>query len=128
VFCLFGAVYLGAFQYWYQVNVFKRLFPSVECFTAQPWSAKVRDVPGLISLAGQTVLDVAVLSFVYLPVFYTFKAGVFSTAVDPATWCRNGVSAYVGNFRKDSWDVMRVWAPADLLCFSVPLYLRLPVR
>lgn len=41
-----GAAYLGCFQYWYQVNVFKRLFPNVEHFTSQPWAAKLTDVPG----------------------------------------------------------------------------------
>ena len=36
------------------------------------------DGPGLAALAGQIVLDVGMLSFVYLPTFYTFKAAVFS--------------------------------------------------
>ena len=29
---------------------------------------------------------------------------------------------------QDVFDVFRVWGPADLVCFSVPLWLRLPVR
>ena len=29
---------------------------------------------------------------------------------------------------EDVYDVFRVWGPADLVCFSVPLWLRLPVR
>ncbi|KAL3933718.1 MAG: hypothetical protein SGPRY_000164 [Prymnesium sp.] len=62
------------FQYWYQVNIFKRLFPSVERFTNQSWLAKAKDGPGLLALAGQTFLDLGMLCFVYLPVFYTFKA------------------------------------------------------
>ena len=35
LFCAFGAVYLGGFQYLYQVQVFRRLF-DVDAFTAQP--------------------------------------------------------------------------------------------
>uniref|UniRef100_A0A7S3EQZ1 Uncharacterized protein n=1 Tax=Haptolina ericina TaxID=156174 RepID=A0A7S3EQZ1_9EUKA len=128
VFCLFGCAYLGAFQYWYQVNVFKRLFPSVDRFTSQSVMKKLRDVPGLLALAGQTVLDVGMLTFVYLPTFYVFKASVFCTSWDPREWIQSGVGSYRMNFSKDAYDVVRVWAPADIVCFSVPLYLRLPVR
>ncbi|CAE6937313.1 unnamed protein product [Symbiodinium sp. CCMP2592] len=128
VFCLFGAVYLGAFQYWYQVNVFKRMFPGVEKFTEQPWAAKLRDGPGLLALAGQTALDLGMLTFVYLPTFYVFKAGVFSTAWDASEWVKGGIGSYTRNWNKDVFDVFRVWGPADLVCFSVPLWLRLPVR
>lgn len=128
VFCLFGAVYLGAFQYWYQVNVFKRMFTGVEKFTEQPWAAKLRDGPGLLALAAQTALDLGMLTFVYLPTFYVFKAGVFSTAWDASEWVKGGIGSYTRNWNKDVFDVFRVWGPADLVCFSVPLWLRLPVR
>jgi hypothetical protein len=128
VFCLFGACYLGAFQYWYQVNVFKRLFPGVERFTSQAWSAKLTDVPGLLGLAGQTVLDMFVLTFVYLPTFYIFKSGVFSTNWNVTEWADTGVTSYRKNWDKDVSDLCKVWIPADLICFSVPLWLRLPVR
>jgi len=128
VFCLFGAAYLGAYQYWYQVNVFRRLFPSVEVFTSQPWLAKLKDVPGLAALGAQTVLDVGMLSFVYLPTFYVFKGFVFGKTWDPQDWVKDGIGNYTNNFTKDAYDVVRVWGPADLVCFSVPLWLRLPVR
>jgi len=128
VFCLFGAVYLGAFQYWYQVNVFKRMFPGVEAFTSQPWAAKLTDGPGLLALGAQVVLDVGVLSAVYLPTFYVFKAGVFSTSWSVTDWFQTGIGSYMKNWQKDVYDVCRVWGPADLVCFSVPLWLRLPVR
>jgi len=128
LFCLFGFVYLGAFQYWYQVNIFKRLFPSVERFTSQSWGAKLTDVPGLLALAGQTVLDVGVLSCIYLPTFYVFKAAVFSKTFSLNAWVTSGLSNCSKNWSSDAYDVLRVWAPADLICFSVPLWLRLPVR
>lgn len=128
VFCMFGASYLGAFQYWYQVNVFKRLFPGVEAFTSQPWLAKLKDVPGLAALGAQIVLDLSMLSFVYLPTFYVFKGFVFGKTWDPQDWVQDGVGNYTKNFTKDAYDVVRVWGPADLVCFSVPLWLRLPVR
>ena len=127
LFCLFGATYLGGFQYLYQVQIFKRLF-DVDAFTSQPWAQKVRDGPGLRALAAQTALDLAVLTAIYLPTFYVFKAGVFSGSADPSVWLGTGLQNYQANFAKDEFDLVRVWLPADLVCFAVPLYLRLPVR
>jgi Mpv17 / PMP22 family len=131
LFCFFGAFYLGAFQYWYQVKIFKKLFPNIDSYTNQSWSAKLRDRTGLQALGLQTMLDMIVLSFIYLPTFYIFKASVFSSgggSIDPIHWFSKGLANYQMNFIKDEFDLLRVWIPADLLCFSVPLYLRLPVR
>lgn len=127
LFCLFGALYLGAFQYLYQVNIFKQLF-DVDKFTSQSMDEKLRDGPGLQALAAQTALDLAVLTLIYLPTFYIFKASVFSGSVNPSVWVSNGLDSFQANFAKDEFDLIRVWLPADLVCFSVPLYLRLPVR
>lgn len=127
LFCLFGAIYLGAFQYMYQVNVFKKIF-DVDKFTTQSWSDKLKDGPGLLALAAQTALDLAVLTLIYLPTFYIFKASVFSGTIDPSQWVDQGLETFRNNFVKDEFDLIRVWLPADLICFSVPLYLRLPVR
>jgi len=127
LFCAFGALYLGGFQYAYQVNVFKKLF-DVDSFTSQPWADKLKDGPGLRALAAQTALDLTVLTLIYLPTFYIFKAGVFTGSMDPSVWVSNGLGSYQANFAKDELDLIRVWLPADLVCFSVPLYLRLPVR
>lgn len=127
LFCLFGALYLGAFQYMYQVNVFKKLF-NVDRFTTQSWGDKIRDGPGLLALVAQTALDLTVLSLIYLPTFYIFKASVFSGSADPNLWVEIGLQSFRTNFAKDEFDLIRVWLPADLICFSVPLYLRLPVR
>mmetsp|Transcript_30109 Transcript_30109/g.36787 ORF Transcript_30109/g.36787 Transcript_30109/m.36787 type:complete len:268 (-) Transcript_30109:56-859(-) len=127
LFCAFGAIYLGWFQYLYQVQVFKRLF-DVDKFTSQTWGEKVRDGPGLRALGAQTALDIGVLTWVYLPTFYIFKAAVFGGSADPTSWAGMGLENYHANFAKDEFDLLRVWVPADLVCFSVPLYLRLPVR
>ena len=127
LFCLFGALYLGSFQYFYQVQVFSKLF-DVEKFTQQSWSKKLQDKEGLINLSLQTALDLAVLTVIYLPTFYIFKASVFSGSSDPSLWVSTGIDNYTTNFAKDEVDLIKVWLPADLICFSVPLYLRLPVR
>lgn len=127
LFCLFGALYLGAFQYLYQVQIFKKLF-DVDKFTTQSWQDKLQDKAGLQALAAQTVLDLTVLTVIYLPTFYIFKASVFSGSLDPSVWVSSGLDTFSSNFAKDEFDLIRVWLPADLICFSVPLYLRLPVR
>ena len=127
LFCLFGATYLGGFQYWYQVNIFKKMF-DVDKFTQQSWGEKLQDTEGLKALAAQTALDLGVLTAIYLPTFYIFKASVFSGSADPTVWASTGWDNYQMNFAKDEFDLLRVWFPADLICFSVPLYLRLPVR
>ena len=127
LFCLFGAFYLGAFQYLYQVNIFKKMF-DVDKFTTQTWEEQIKDGPGLQALAAQTALDLTVLTLVYLPTFYIFKASVFCGSLDPSVWISSGIDNFQSNFAKDEFDLIRVWFPADLVCFSVPLYLRLPVR
>lgn len=127
LFMAFGAIYLGGFQYLYQVQVFKRLF-DVDAFTSQTWGEKIKDIPGLQALGAQTLLDLFVLTVIYLPTFYIFKAGVFSGSMDPSVWASSGIDNYTSNFAKDEFDLIRVWLPADLICFSVPMYLRLPVR
>ena len=38
VFMLFGAIYLGGFQYFYQINVFQRVFPNMGKYASQTWS------------------------------------------------------------------------------------------
>lgn len=130
LFASFGALYLGGFQYLYQVQIFKRLF-DVDAFTQQPWADKLQDGPGLRALAAQTALDLTVLTLIYLPTFYVFKAAVFGGGdggFDPSAVVSAGLTKYSENFSKDELDLLRVWLPADLVCFSVPLYLRLPVR
>lgn len=127
LFFLFGGLYSGAFQYLYQVQIFQRLF-DIDDFTQKSWAEKIKDKDGLQALLAQTALDLGVLTLAYLPCFYIFKAALFDGSMDPLDWFSNGVGKYQANFAKDEFDVLRVWLPADLVCFSVPLYLRMPVR
>ena len=100
----------------------------MEKFTSQPWSEKLKDIPGLKALGAQTGLDLTVLTLLYLPTFYIFKASIFSGSMDASVWFSSGVDSYVSNLSQDEDDLLKVWLPADIVCFSVPLYLRLPVR
>ena len=101
LFCGFGAIYLCGFQYLYQVNIFKQLF-DVDAFTSQPWKDKLKDEEGLKFLAAQTFLDLTVSTFIYLPTFYIFKAGVFSLSrMDPSVLTGSRIDTYQKKFAKD---------------------------
>ena len=39
-----------------------------------------------------------------------------------------GLGLYKDNFVTDNKAMLSVWLPADIIVFSVPLYLRLPIR
>jgi len=84
-------------------------------------------VPGLVSYVAQIIVDMFVLCLVYLPAFYLFKALLFTDcggiACFPESW-----ATYVRNTGVDVPMLIKVWLPADIVCFAIPLYLRLPIR
>jgi len=127
LFFAFGGAYLGAFQYWYQVNIFKRIFTATERFTSQSMEKKLKDTEGLVQLAMQIALNLTILSCVYLPTFYLFKA-VFFGDCGLASCFGDSWGTYRENFVNDLPALLKCWGPADLVCFSVPLYLRIPIR
>ena len=127
LFGLYGALYLGTFQYIYQVNIFNRLF-DVERFTSESVAEKLQNKDGIQAMALQVALDQTVVALIALPVFYTFQASIFSGSLDPSDWLNQGYCTWKNNFLQDQTRIMRVWIPANILCFSVPLYLRLPAR
>lgn len=53
VFVVFGAAYLGGFQYWLQINMFKKMFPNMQRFANQSFAAKLKDTPGQIDTVKQ---------------------------------------------------------------------------
>merc|ERR1712232_1388733 len=94
---------------------------------SQPLDAKLRDSHGLLQLAGQVVVDLAIMTLVYLPMFYLFKTLFFGDC--HAAACVGQTKAkFLGNFAADFPALVKCWGPADLACFSVPLYLRIPIR
>jgi len=129
VFVVFGTVYLGAFQYWLQVNMFRKWFPTMDRFANQSLSAKLKDTAGLIDTAKQVLFDVLVhLPFMYFPTFYAVKEFVMGESWSPVDWVKDGCTKYYNNFRKDFTAMFTLWFPADCVIFAVPIWLRLPVR
>jgi hypothetical protein len=128
-FAVFGFAYLGGFQYWLQINMFKRMFPTMERFSKLTFREKLKDTEGLKDVAKQIVFDVGIhLPFMYYPTFYTVKQMVQGDSVNPAIAIPRGIEQYSNNFVADNKAMLMVWAPADVIIFTVPLWLRLPVR
>merc|ERR1711963_818215 len=77
---LFGMLYLGGFQYWLQVNMFRRWFPTMDRFANQSFAAKLKDTPGQIDVAKQVLFDIFIhLPLMYFPTFYAVKESVMGT-------------------------------------------------
>ena len=128
-FVCFGFAYLGGFQYWLQINMYKRWFPHMERFSKLSTAEKLRDGPGLRDVAKQVLFDVGIhLPFMYYPTFYTVKQMVQGVSANPLEAVPNAVSQYQKNFVADNKAMLMVWLPSDILIFSVPLWMRLPLR
>eukprot|EP00873_Tetraselmis_striata_P009508 jgi/Tetstr1/429772/TSEL_019639.t1 len=129
VFVVFGMLYLGGFQYWLQVNMFRKWFPTMDRFANQSFAAKLKDTAGLIDTAKQVLFDVLIhLPFMYFPTFYAVKEFVMGDSWSPVDWVKDGCTKYYNNFRKDFTAMFSLWFPADCVIFAVPIWLRLPVR
>lgn len=136
VFVAFGAVYLGWAQYLIYVHGFRAIFGSrMDKFAALPFGKKLRDFDGLKALAGQVALDVGVITpLIYYPVFYVFKESVQGdTGVEAsqrgATDIINAAfTKYTSNAKEDVVTFAKLWIPGDLVIYSFPIWLRLPLN
>ncbi|KAJ8602093.1 hypothetical protein CTAYLR_001648 [Chrysophaeum taylorii] len=128
-FAVFGFSYLGGFQYWLQVNMFRRWFAGMDRFTQLSFAEKLRDTRGLVTAGKQIFFDCFIhLPFMYYPTFYVVKQAVQGDDTTPDAIVSNGLTKYVTNFLPDQTAMLSVWFPADFIIFSVPLWLRLPTR
>ena len=90
---------------------------------------KLRDRAGLLVAGKQIVFDCCVhLPFMYYPTFYVVKQAVQGENSRPEDCFQQGFKKYVNNFIPDQKAMLSVWLPADVVIFSVPLWLRLPTR
>jgi len=129
VFVVFGMVYLGGFQYWLQVNMFGKMFPTMHRFANQSFAAKLKDTAGMIDTVKQILFDVLIhLPLMYFPTFYAVKEFVQGETWNPADWVVDGCTKYYNNCEKDLKMMFMVWFPSDIVLFSVPIWLRLPLR
>ena len=126
-FTVFGFAYLGGFQYWLQVNMFRKMFVGMDKVAEMPLSKKLVDPSALSVIAKQIAFDIAIhMPFMYFPTFYCVKELVQgppggNVVVDV-------LSKYKENWVVDQTAMVKVWLPADVVFFSGPLWLRLPLR
>lgn len=121
-FAVFGCLYLGGFQYYLQVTLFRKWF-QIEKFTQLSFAEKLRDFEGLRTAVKQIFFDCFIhLPFMYYPTFYVVKQSIH----DGRPF--DGLKKYVENFIPDQKAMLSIWFPADFIIFSVPLWLRLPMR
>ena len=130
LFAAFGCVYLGWGMHRLYCITFPRLFPGVGRFCELPLRQKLRDRAGLAALLKQNALDLFVVNpLLYYPCFYSFKAVFFGDdeALLPARVRTALLDHYPDTFLEDNFGMGFFWAPANLIIFSVPMHLRIPV-
>ena len=107
----------------------KAWFPGVEKFANASVRDKLRDIPGMMTVAKQLILDLGVLlPFIYFPCFYTVKELLQGKSNSPIDWLRDGMAKYSNNAPVDLRALWSFWGPGNVVVFSVPLWLRMPVR
>ena len=162
-FTVFGFAYLGGFQYWLQVNMFRKMFVGMDKVAEMPLcdlgvpscggaftrhrrdscpsdevvgglfydalrrSKKLVDPTALSVIAKQIAFDIAIhMPFMYFPTFYCVKELV--QGPPGGNVVVDGLSKYKENWVVDQTAMVKVWLPADVVFFSGPLWLRLPLR
>jgi len=133
VFTAFGFAYLGFVQWFIYVSFFTRVCPNAIVFANQPWAEKLKNRAGQIDLVKQTCLDNFVhYTFIYFPVFYTFKEFIQSDTGGAqrgiADTVSNGLAKYKNNCVMDNMAMWGLWVPFDLIIYAVPVWMRLPLN
>jgi len=148
IYTAFGFLYLGGAQYFVYVHGFSKMFnPAiVNKFGSQSIRDKLTNLPGLKSLLGQTLVDIGLHQpFMYLPAFYMVKEfmqavnevgtgekGEYGSAnvisdVSPMEIANNAINKYIPNALQDNIVMSSFWAPLNMIAFSIPTHLRMPV-
>ena len=123
-FASFGFIYLGGVQYLIYVPIFGRLFPNAASFAAKPLTQKLKDIPGMFTLAAQVFLDQCVHHpLMYFPAFYITKELVMSKTPNLSKTLSN----YQTNMKEDLMALWKIWVPATVINFAfMPMHFRIP--
>lgn len=129
IFVVFGAVYLGGFQYWLMVNKYRQWFPTMDRFGKLSFAEKLKDTAGILDAAKMVLFDICIhLPIMYYPSFYTVKEFVGGDSWNPVDWARDGVTKYYHNSTEDLTAMVKLWGPSDCIQFALPTYIRMPFR
>eukprot|EP00440_Ansanella_granifera_P067491 gb/GFBE01073205.1/.p1 GENE.gb/GFBE01073205.1/~~gb/GFBE01073205.1/.p1 ORF type:complete len:236 (+),score=19.95 gb/GFBE01073205.1/:1-708(+) len=120
-FVAFG-VYQGfAWWYWYMAAL-GRLFPHAMRFANLPLAQKWGDRSGALQLLGQIAADLLLyVPLFYFPIFYVFNGSFHGLSAT------DSLQRYRKNCFEDNVMSWSFWVPADILCFIVPAWLRMPM-
>ena len=124
-------MYLGGVQWFIYVTLFKSWWPGMAKFSAQTFREKISNGPGLRDLAKQVAFDNFVhYPMIYFPVFYVFKQSIQGDGVtfDVASILHNARLTYQTNAWEDNCKMWMLWIPGDIIVYSIPIWLRLPVN
>lgn len=68
--------------------------------------------------------------FVYFPVFYVFKQSLQGGdgPFDPGKIIQDAATKYKQNGIEDNVKMWLLWVPGDIIVYSVPIWLRLPLN
>lgn len=122
------SVTVSQFGYFFYTVAFPRMFPGAIGFAQHATlRARLLDRQGQISVMKQNAADLlGYTPFVFLPIFYMYKGALqVDSSGDGAV--SKGMTMYRQNFLADNGRAILFWTPANVIFFSVPLYLRMPV-
>mmetsp|Transcript_23090 Transcript_23090/g.54646 ORF Transcript_23090/g.54646 Transcript_23090/m.54646 type:complete len:278 (-) Transcript_23090:244-1077(-) len=129
LFVVFGATYLGGFQYWLMVNKYRQWFPTMDRFGKLPLAQKLKDTAGIMDAGKMVLFDIFIhLPIMYFPSYYTVKEFIYGDSWNPVDWARHGVSKYIANSREDLTAMVQLWGPSDCIQFALPTHIRMPFR
>eukprot|EP00418_Pyrodinium_bahamense_P033210 CAMPEP_0179137328 /NCGR_PEP_ID=MMETSP0796-20121207/65505_1 /TAXON_ID=73915 /ORGANISM="Pyrodinium bahamense, Strain pbaha01" /LENGTH=226 /DNA_ID=CAMNT_0020836499 /DNA_START=21 /DNA_END=701 /DNA_ORIENTATION=+ len=127
--CLFFALGLfnGAALWFVYITVFSRLFPNAIRFANKSFAQKCRDLQGQLDVMKQSFCDLLVYApTLAFPVFYLFKANIQEGgSFDECT--AHAWFYYRQNVLEDMARNCMCWVPGNIICFSAPAWLRLPL-
>ena len=129
IFIVFGAAYLGGFQYWLMVTQYGKWFPTMSRFAKLSFAEKLKDTAGILDAGKMVLFDIFIhLPIMYFPAYYTCKELVMGYSYNPLHWFQNGVAKYASNAKEDLTAMVQLWGPSDCIQFVLPLHIRMPFR
>jgi len=132
LFTAWGTASFGLVSWLVFITLYRRLFPHAIRFANLSWKQKMGDRLGQQDLVKQVAFDLLVyVPFLFYPFLYVFKAAADQGAdlvTDPGRPFLQGFKAYKENFWQDNGIACLFWAPADMLVFLVPAWMRMPAN
>jgi len=123
-FTLYGAIYLGLFQFWLYTEVYTKMFPGAQVFAAKSLVQKFADPVGAMSILRQVSME----AFVHWPLAFVPSYYVMQEIVNYKAF---RLSNLVGKIKENWWDDMKmcwsIWLPAATFNFgTLPVAWQVP--